>query len=87
MLTELAIKQHVARKLGLHPAAVAASEDLRSARCAQFPMTVFPITVEGSADAVTVRDGEPPQIDGARVRRWVTFPALPNGRWPIFTWV
>lgn len=69
-LTELAIKQHVARKILLHPAAISVAEDLRSARCARFPITVFPLTVERSGGAVTVRDSAPPQIDCAEVRRF-----------------
>lgn len=69
-LAELAIKQHVARKVRLHPAAISVAEDLRSARCARFPITVFPVTIERSGDAVTVRDSEPPQIDCAAVRHF-----------------
>ncbi|MGH3926644.1 MAG: hypothetical protein ACRDTT_27915, partial [Pseudonocardiaceae bacterium] len=54
-LQQIAIKDHVARLLQVHPSAVEVSEDLRSAHLATRPEERYSVEVEQDGDKVTVR--------------------------------
>ncbi|MDC0680905.1 beta-ketoacyl synthase N-terminal-like domain-containing protein [Sorangium atrum] len=71
-----AVKDHVARRAGVHPSTVS----LAGVSSAQ-PLTRWPFTVAREGSEVVVRDAGPPMIDIAPVRRYWGA-AMGIGRWP-----
>lgn len=64
----VAAKDHVARALDIHPAAVDLAADATSAIAAPLPLTRFPLTATWHGDEVAVRDAGPPWLDVAPLR-------------------
>ncbi|WP_437279842.1 beta-ketoacyl synthase N-terminal-like domain-containing protein [Sorangium sp. So ce375] len=71
-----AVKDHVARRAGVHPSTVS----LAGISSAQ-PLTRWPFAVAREGSEVVVRDAGPPVIDIAPVRRYWGA-AMGIGRWP-----
>ncbi len=78
-LIQVAVKDHVAQRAGVHPETVAVHEG-HAISTAQ-PLTVWPVTVEAGPDRVTVR-GADPVLDIAPVaEHWDRYFGV--GRWPV----
>jgi acyl transferase domain-containing protein/3-hydroxymyristoyl/3-hydroxydecanoyl-(acyl carrier protein) dehydratase len=81
-LAGLAIRQHISQKAAVHPAAVDVASDFRSAQCARFPITIFPLKTDRTGHDVTVRDDGSPRIQCDIVRHvWEKLSGI--GEWPV----
>jgi 3-hydroxymyristoyl/3-hydroxydecanoyl-(acyl carrier protein) dehydratase/1-acyl-sn-glycerol-3-phosphate acyltransferase len=83
---ELAVKQHVARSMDVHPASVRVADDFQSAVCSHHPLTPFFLKSVRNGETVTVGFDElraaMPRIDGGIIRRfWAEYFGF--GEWPI----
>jgi 3-hydroxymyristoyl/3-hydroxydecanoyl-(acyl carrier protein) dehydratase/1-acyl-sn-glycerol-3-phosphate acyltransferase len=67
---QVAIKEHLARKIQLHPSAVVVAPDLRSASHFAEPLGRWPVQSITDSDGVTVIDDGEPQLDFDRVRKF-----------------
>ncbi|WP_437336267.1 beta-ketoacyl synthase N-terminal-like domain-containing protein [Sorangium sp. So ce394] len=76
LVESVAVKDHVARRAGVHPSTVS----LAGVSSAQ-PLTRWPFAVAREGSEVVVRDAGPPAIDIAPVRRYWGA-AMGLGRWP-----
>ncbi|WP_236644462.1 beta-ketoacyl synthase N-terminal-like domain-containing protein [Sorangium cellulosum] len=76
LVEAVAVKDHVARRAGVHPSTVS----LAGVSSAQ-PLTRWPFAVAREGSEVVVRDAGPPAIDIAQVRRYWGA-AMGLGRWP-----
>lgn len=78
---EVAIKEHVARELELHPRRISVLSSDSAVPRTQ-PLTRFPVEVTRSDTTVRVRDAGAPQLDIEPVRRhWDAW--FDIGRWPV----
>jgi 3-hydroxymyristoyl/3-hydroxydecanoyl-(acyl carrier protein) dehydratase len=59
----IAIKDHVAQRARLHPGRILVGASLADARCAELPLTRFPVSVEQRGGDVIVRDAGLPKVD------------------------
>ncbi len=81
-LSELAVKEHVARIAEAHPSTVRVAEDLRSARCSRYPLTDFAVQITANADECRVKDDGEPRLNCDPVRRfWKGISG--KGEWPV----
>jgi len=81
-VSELAIKQHLARNIEVHPTKIIVSADMRSARCRHYPLTHFTVDVDNANGVSTVRDSGSQVIDCGDVRRfWKHVSGVDE--WPI----
>ncbi|HEX5760026.1 MAG TPA: 1-acyl-sn-glycerol-3-phosphate acyltransferase, partial [Thermoanaerobaculia bacterium] len=64
----VAVKDHVAAAVGVHPATVAVAEDGESAVAAALPLTRVPVAVVRRGDEVEVRDAGAPWLDVSPLR-------------------
>jgi 1-acyl-sn-glycerol-3-phosphate acyltransferase len=80
LLAEVAVREHVGRKIGVHPATVACVAG--GARASARPLSTFPLRIVEVGDVVTVADAAPPVQDLEPVRAyWRQRIAI--GRWPV----
>jgi acyl transferase domain-containing protein/3-hydroxymyristoyl/3-hydroxydecanoyl-(acyl carrier protein) dehydratase/1-acyl-sn-glycerol-3-phosphate acyltransferase len=70
MARAIAIKDHVARRAGAHPATVAVAPETDEAVCPTTPLTRYPIRATRAGLVVEVRDAGPPTLDLEPVRRY-----------------
>jgi 3-oxoacyl-(acyl-carrier-protein) synthase/3-hydroxymyristoyl/3-hydroxydecanoyl-(acyl carrier protein) dehydratase/1-acyl-sn-glycerol-3-phosphate acyltransferase len=80
LLTEVAVRDHVARRAFVHPSTVTLEAD--GARAAMRPLRLHPVAIERAGDEVTVRDAAPPRQDLARVKAWWR-KRFDVGEWPV----
>jgi 3-hydroxymyristoyl/3-hydroxydecanoyl-(acyl carrier protein) dehydratase/1-acyl-sn-glycerol-3-phosphate acyltransferase len=81
-LTELAIKQQMARELHVHPAAIVVSDSGDAFVPNQYPVNRFPVSVSKNRDHVRIRSVVPPPVDCSIVRQfWEKLNGL--AEWPI----
>ena len=82
VLAEVAVRDHVAQRAGVHPSAVKVAADLRSATTAERPLRRHYFAVRRGVDGVRVAEDRPPARDLAVIegfwREW-----LGAGAWPI----
>ncbi len=86
---EVAIKDHVARHAGVHPATVSVTGDVPAAPEAEasgvaaiFPLTRFEVSVRHQDGELSVRDAGPPKIDLDPLRRyWSDYLGIED--WPV----
>jgi 3-hydroxymyristoyl/3-hydroxydecanoyl-(acyl carrier protein) dehydratase/1-acyl-sn-glycerol-3-phosphate acyltransferase len=82
LLTEVAVREHVARRAFVHPSTVAMEADGAGARAAMRPLRLHPIRTERSGTAIAVTDAGPPVQDLAPVRAYWR-QRLGIGPWPV----
>jgi 1-acyl-sn-glycerol-3-phosphate acyltransferase len=85
MAVAVAVRDHAARRMGLHPSSVRVGpirEGRTTASAGVEPLASLPVTVDRSGGLVTVRDDGPAGLDTSLVRDyWNRFFGL--GRWPV----
>jgi 3-hydroxymyristoyl/3-hydroxydecanoyl-(acyl carrier protein) dehydratase len=79
LVAEVAVREHVARRCGVHPSGVRTSDGRLCARTRSRPLTRHHLSLRHGRDAVTVRDAAPPALDTGLVSRWWRPP--PGGDW------
>ncbi len=81
-LDEIAVKQHVARSVAVHPAEISVAENGRLATCARYPLTEFPVHLTHDGEQVSVRDESAPRLETGRLRGfWTELTGIAD--WPI----
>ena len=67
---QIAIKEHVARKLDVHPSIIEVSSGGDAGRHPLHPLTLFPVRTSFTPKEVAVEDGGPSRLDLAAVRAY-----------------
>ncbi|MEU5116783.1 beta-ketoacyl synthase N-terminal-like domain-containing protein [Streptomyces longwoodensis] len=70
LVAELAVREHVARRCGIHPSQVLPSDGWLSARTRTRPLTIHHLSLQRTRDLVTVRDVTAPALDTGLITRW-----------------
>jgi 3-hydroxymyristoyl/3-hydroxydecanoyl-(acyl carrier protein) dehydratase/1-acyl-sn-glycerol-3-phosphate acyltransferase len=82
LLTGVAVKEHVAARVQVHPATVRWDPSARLATAGSEPLNPLPLAVARTGDTVTVRDAGPARLDLGPVRDyWDRYFGI--GRWPV----
>jgi len=80
LLTQVAVKDHVARRAAVHPATVRLLQD--AAVAAARPLRRYPLRIQSSGSQIVVHDAGEPTLDITPVRAfWDEHFAV--GRWPV----